>query len=73
MVIPPSRLLRWLTWADDPVAFLGPAGSRQGSHPVSCRTGRSVCRHAHAWSDDHLTSGECRIAGVARSYTYALA
>jgi len=42
---------------------------------TQCRTepGDLCAGTRMAWSDDHLTSGECRIAGVARSYTYALA
>jgi hypothetical protein len=40
--------------------------SRQGSHPVSCRTGRSVCRYAHpyAWLLDRVGDEGIRLTGA---------
>ena len=52
--------------------IIGNLISRQGSHPVSCRTGRSVCRYAHGLARRSASVRICRIAAVARARVYAL-
>src|SRR5271170_4604469 len=68
-------------WRAISVQMVGNLISRQGSRPVSCRTGRSMCGTRMAWSDGQPTSEfaemrtslGCIVQPVAQSPIKALA